>query len=62
MDCDYDPAKELQNELIQSTKRKKKGRKWKSVFAQAVSQKKPVFDSSSHTFDEYLDEYYKLDF
>ncbi|KAJ9586169.1 hypothetical protein L9F63_020191, partial [Diploptera punctata] len=62
MDCDYDPTKELQNELIESTKRKKKGRKWKSPFAQAVQREKPVFDSNSHNFDEYLDEYYKLDF
>jgi protein KRI1 len=61
MDCDYDPANPLQNDLIEATKRKKKGKKW-SNFAQAVAAKKPVFDSSSQTFDQYIDEYYKLDF
>ena len=62
MDCDYDPTIQLQKELIESSKRKKKGRKWKSAFAEALSRKKPVFDASNHTFEEYLDEYYKLDF
>ncbi|PSN58009.1 hypothetical protein C0J52_08100 [Blattella germanica] len=61
MDCDYDPAAQFQNDLIKATKRKK-GRKWKSKFAEVVAKKKPVFDSSNRTFDEYLDEYYKLDF
>jgi protein KRI1 len=61
MDCDYDPANQVQNELLHASKRKKKGKKW-SKFAQAVATKKPVFDSSSHTFDQYIDEYYKLDF
>lgn len=61
MDCDYDPANQLQNELIQATKRNKKGKRW-SKFAQAIAVKKPVFDSTNQTFDQYFDEYYKLDF
>ena len=55
MDCDF------QQELVESTKRKK-GRR-KSKFAQALedTSSKPVFDPSDKTFSEYVDEYYKLD-
>ncbi|XP_069681632.1 protein KRI1 homolog [Periplaneta americana] len=62
MDCDYDPSQQLQKEMLQASKGKKKGRKWKSRLAQAVAKQKPVFDGKSHTFDNYYDEYYKLDF
>ena len=50
MDCDF------QQEVIESTKGRKKGRR-KSKFAKALEQStaKPVFDP------EYVDEYYKLD-
>lgn len=62
MDCDYDPANQLQSELIQASRGKKKGKKG-SMFAQVVATKKPVFDIRIHqTFDQYTDEYYKLDF
>lgn len=62
MDCDYDPASQLQSELIQTSRGKKKGKKG-SMFAQVVATKKPVFDLRIHqTFDQYIDEYYKLDF
>merc|ERR1712098_110937 len=54
MDCDY------QQEIIESTKRKK-GRR-KSKFAQALENtSKPVFNPTDKTFSEYVDEYYKLD-
>ena len=33
------------------------------MFAQVVATEKPVFDLRIHqTFDQYIDEYYKLDF
>ena len=55
MDCDF------QQELVESTK-KKKGRR-KSKFAKALedTSAKPVFDPTDKTFSEYVDEYYKLD-
>ncbi|KAF2896128.1 hypothetical protein ILUMI_10041 [Ignelater luminosus] len=59
MDCDYDPSN-TQKELIENSKRRKK-RKRKSKFVQVLSQTKPVFDPNDKTYQEYLDEYYKLD-
>lgn len=58
MDCDYDPAN-VQKELIDNSKRRKK-RKRKSQFAEAVSKSKPIFDPNKKTFSEYLDEYYSF--
>lgn len=60
MDCDYDPATTLQSELIESSKKRKKRRR-QSKFAEIVSKPKPSFNPNDQTFDEYLDEYYKLD-
>lgn len=65
MDCDYDPkaAKEqLQKELIENTK-KRKGRKGrKTQFMEMIKAEKPVFDPvDEKTYEEYMDEYYKLD-
>lgn len=65
MDCDYEETadnrkKSFQDEIIESTWGRKR-RKRKSKFTEALEQKKPVFDPNNKTFDEYLDEYYKLD-
>ncbi|XP_047117987.1 protein KRI1 homolog [Schistocerca piceifrons] len=60
MDCDYDPTAALQSELIEPSKKRKKRRR-QSKFAEIVSKPKPSFNPNDQTFDEYLDEYYKLD-
>ncbi|KAK7873092.1 hypothetical protein R5R35_000372 [Gryllus longicercus] len=60
MDCDYDPKAELQNEILSMTKSKKKQRR-KSKFAAALAKQKPVFDPNDKKFEQYFDEYYKLD-
>ncbi|RVE69100.1 hypothetical protein OJAV_G00074510 [Oryzias javanicus] len=71
MDADYDPSQPSTSKKKKKEKRKKmkkedlplmgKKRK-KSHFADAVTQKKPVFDPKEKTFEQYLDEYYKLDY
>ncbi|XP_053955389.1 protein KRI1 homolog [Anastrepha ludens] len=65
MDCDYDPEsskEQLQKELIENTK-KRKGRKGrKSEFKEMIKAVKPAFDPEDEkTYEEYIDEYYKLD-
>ena len=40
---------------------RKKSRK-KSKFAEILEKKKPLFDPSDKTFEQYIDEYYGLDF
>ncbi|XP_011189017.2 protein KRI1 homolog [Zeugodacus cucurbitae] len=65
MDCDYDPetAKEqLQRELIENTKKRKSRKGRKSEFMELIKTEKPVFDPvDEKTYEEYIDEYYKLD-
>nr|CAH0107860.1 unnamed protein product [Daphnia galeata] len=62
MDCDYDEAREeSKKEMIEMTRRNR-GRK-KSIFAQKLETKKPVFDPKQYpNYEEYLEEYYKLDY
>ncbi|XP_039682264.1 protein KRI1 homolog [Perca fluviatilis] len=71
MDADYDP-----NQHTASKKKKKKERKKmkkedlpqsgkkkkKSHFAEVITKNKPVFDPQEKSFEQYLDEYYKLDY
>ncbi|KAK3091536.1 hypothetical protein FSP39_020586, partial [Pinctada imbricata] len=52
MDDDFDPT----------TAVPKKKKKKKSKFAQVLASKKPVFNPDEKTFDEYLSEYYSLDY
>lgn len=60
MDCDYDPKAETQQQLVDSSRKRRKRRQ--SKFAQAVAQPKPVFDPKNTSFEKYLDEYYALDY
>lgn len=66
MDCDFDPElakkKKLQNELIDMSKGRKR-RKKISKLAEIIKKEKPVYDATAEkTYEEYLDEYYKLDY
>lgn len=62
MDCEYDASKAMEKEIIESTKGRRKSRR-KSKFAEAIetSVAKPVFDPTDKTFEQYVEEYYKLD-
>ncbi|KAK9700744.1 KRI1-like family C-terminal [Popillia japonica] len=57
MDCDYDPAA---NDVTKTEKRQKK-RKRRTKFAEVLSEPKPTFNPENKTYQEYLDEYYKLE-
>ncbi|KAG9264332.1 hypothetical protein AMEX_G22597 [Astyanax mexicanus] len=74
MDADYDPSQHAlskkQKKKLKDLKKKMsredaplmgKKRK-KSRFAEIITQNKPVFDPHEKSFEQYLDEYYKLDF
>uniref|UniRef100_A0A672FI63 Protein KRI1 homolog n=1 Tax=Salarias fasciatus TaxID=181472 RepID=A0A672FI63_SALFA len=69
MDADFDPSQQT----APKKKKKKERRRAKdppptgkrrktSHFAEVITQKKPVFDPQDRSFQQYLDEYYKLDY
>jgi len=61
MDCDYDPNQANMDEMIDMSRRNKSRRK--SVFAKKLESKKPTFNPEEHpNYEEYLEEYYKLDY
>ncbi|EDV96253.1 protein KRI1 homolog [Drosophila grimshawi] len=66
MDCDYDPStskQKLQQELIENT-RSRKGRKGRrNRFMEMIQADKPAFNpDDEQTYDEYINEYYQLDY
>ncbi|XP_066498240.1 protein KRI1 homolog [Hoplias malabaricus] len=71
MDADFDPSQPLLSKKKRKELRKKKtkdnaplmGKTRKtSVFAEIITKNKPAFDPQEKTFEQYLDEYYRLDY
>ncbi|XP_070160841.1 protein KRI1 homolog [Polyergus mexicanus] len=61
MDADYDESRDLQFELIENTKKRKRRRR--SKFAELIAKKKPKFDPKQYSsYKEYFDQYYSLDY
>ncbi|XP_065212146.1 protein KRI1 homolog isoform X2 [Planococcus citri] len=62
MDCDYDPTAVEESKFKRQTRSaRRKGHK-KSKLMEAVRKEKAVFNASEKSFEQYLDEYYGLDF
>uniref|UniRef100_A0A673BKM2 Protein KRI1 homolog n=1 Tax=Sphaeramia orbicularis TaxID=375764 RepID=A0A673BKM2_9TELE len=71
MDADYDPSQPTTSKRQKKKEKKKMKRedipqmgkkRKKSHFAEAITKSKPVFDPQEKSFEQYLDEYYKLDY
>ncbi|XP_044134740.1 protein KRI1 homolog [Bufo gargarizans] len=66
MDADYDPqaapapSRKVKKKMRLEQEKNAKNRR-KSKFAEAVSRQKPVFNPDDKSFQEYVEEYYKLD-
>lgn len=66
MDCDYDPATEALRKEEKAaghrSAREKRKLKRQSRFGRLVRKEKPVFDPNDKTFEQYVDEYYGMDY
>ena len=63
MDCDYDPeAARLAKEDQPKSSRERRKLKRQSRFGTLVRKKKPTFDPNEKSFQQYLDEYYGIDY
>ncbi|XP_076121610.1 protein KRI1 homolog [Alosa pseudoharengus] len=77
MDADYDPSQQPAKKKKKKKEREEKKKKQKlskddvplmgkkrkvSHFAEVISKNKPVFDPKNKSFEQYLDEYYRLDY
>ncbi|XP_041098006.1 protein KRI1 homolog isoform X2 [Polyodon spathula] len=67
MDADYDPSQQPSSSKKNKRKKKQEApekgkRRRKSHFAEVVTRDKPAFDPKDSTFDQYLEEYYQLDY
>lgn len=61
MDADYNESRDLQSELVENTKKRK--RRKRSKFAELISKKKPKFDPEQFpSYSDYFDQYYSLDY
>ncbi|XP_011873109.1 PREDICTED: protein KRI1 homolog [Vollenhovia emeryi] len=61
MDAEYDGSRNLQTELIENTKKKKRRRR--SKFAELITKEKPKFDPKQFpSYADYFDQYYSLDY
>ncbi|GFY41377.1 protein KRI1 homolog [Trichonephila inaurata madagascariensis] len=58
----HDSKVKFEQEIIESTQSKRKKKRKKSLFARILSQPKPLFDPDGKSFEEYLEEYYKMDY
>ncbi|XP_059588341.1 protein KRI1 homolog isoform X2 [Alligator mississippiensis] len=61
MDADYDPCTATPTPHLQQAPLMGKQRR-KSRLAKALERDKPTFDPRAGTFEQYLDEYYRLDY
>ncbi|KAM9843400.1 protein KRI1 homolog [Aulostomus maculatus] len=70
MDADFDPNQQTTSKKKKKERKKMKRddvlqmgkKKKKSVFADVISKHKPMFNPQEKSFEQYLDEYYKLDY